>query len=111
MDAKWINIINAILEKYGIQKIDEMKAITPVRTGFLKASYIKNVVAGTLSIKNLAPYAGFVDRGTRYQEAQNFTAPLYEGLNALEQELATAISELIVADVKGKIETEITVKV
>lgn len=104
MNEEMIIQIQELLTQYGLQKIEEMQNITPVRTGLLKNSFRQSLQLTNLTINNDAYYAGFVDRGTRYMEARNFTAPFYDGLSDLETRIASAIEDFIAISVKGNIE-------
>jgi hypothetical protein len=102
-------IINSILEEYGVQKLEEIKEITPVRTGFLKDSFVLTTELESLTIENTAFYSGFVDRGTQFIAARNFTAPFYQDLSILQQRISTALAENISLTIKGNIESGINI--
>jgi hypothetical protein len=101
-------IINRILEEYGVQKLGEIQDLTPVRTGFLKDNFVMTTELETLTIENNAFYAGFVDRGTRFMSARNFTAPFYNDLSSLEERIAAEVGGYIGLKIKGDIESGIS---
>jgi len=100
-------IINRILKEYGVEKLSEVQAITPVRTGFLKDNFVLTTEMDTLNLSNNAFYAGFVDRGTRFMAARNFTAPFYQDLSSLQERIAAEIGGYIALQIKGNIENKI----
>ena len=94
MDDELYIIVNEILNRYGLKAIGEMVTIAPVRTGYLRDSFrMTPSFHATLQVYNLAYYSGFVDRGTRFMEPRNFTAPFYDGLTELETEIGEGIGQ------------------
>lgn len=85
-----------ILIKHTDATVDLMKQLSPVDTGFMRASIeaqeqaplLINIVVG-------APYAIFVNYGTIYQEAQPFIEPAVEsGRKGFVADLKKAIKTL-----------------
>jgi HK97 gp10 family phage protein len=53
----------------------------PVRTGRLRGSITKTVVAGWFIVAALAPYSGFIEWGTRFMAAEPFMTPAAESVD------------------------------
>jgi HK97 gp10 family phage protein len=67
--------INAGLEEAGNEIVIYAQQIVPVRTGRLRDSITYTVADGTLTIMATAPYAKYVEFGTRRMQAEPYIRP------------------------------------
>jgi HK97 gp10 family phage protein len=67
--------INAGLEEAGNEIVIYAQQIVPVRTGRLRDSITYTVADGTLTIMATAPYAKYVELGTRKMQAEPYIRP------------------------------------
>jgi HK97 gp10 family phage protein len=80
--------INKELGLIGGEMEDLAINIVPVRTGYLKSTIFHRVWAQSLSFGASAPYASYVEFGTRFMSARPFIRPAW---SAKEEALYTAL--------------------
>ena len=74
----------------------EAKMRVPIRTGRLLSSIFTDVSGNILAIQARAPYASFVEHGTRYMRPQPFLRPALEvGLRSVGDVLHEHLRRLI----------------
>lgn len=60
-------VMRNVLDDTQAYSLGETRRLTPVRTGKLKGAWAGAITNGdTLIVSNDTPYAGYVERGTRY---------------------------------------------
>lgn len=74
-------------------KVEELaKKLVPVRTGFLRSSIYAMIQGWIATVGASAPYASFVEFGTRYMQARPYLYPaIQQYLPELEQIILDAI--------------------
>ena len=50
--------------------LEQLRMVTPVRTGYLASRWNTRLNGSVLVLENDAPYAGFVENGTRFMRAR-----------------------------------------
>lgn len=74
----------------------DSRAVTPVRTGFLRASHISNFGSLKGSVEVRAKYAPYVHFGTRFQRAQPFLQKSVDkNQSKVEQEFKRAVENTL----------------
>lgn len=82
------------LERWAMEVREYARSLAPVRTGYLRSSIYAKVQEWTAEIGAEAPYAIYVEFGTRYMQAQPYLRPaLEEFLPRLEEIFLEAIDE------------------
>ena len=66
--------IDRIRREFALSTHRDIVALTPVRTGHLRASNRVNIIGETVQFINLADYAHFVDLGTGLPGARSFVS-------------------------------------
>jgi HK97 gp10 family phage protein len=95
LEAALANIqdqINAGLDEAGNEIVIYAQQIVPVRTGRLRASITYTVADGQLIIMATAPYALYVEFGTRKMRAQPYIRP---SIDAYMDALTSSIEEQV----------------
>jgi HK97 gp10 family phage protein len=86
--------LDGLIAELGSEAIAAAAAdLVPVRTGFLRSSITRQVSGGSFVVSALAPYAGFIEWGTRHMAAQPYMTPAAESVDWLA--LAGAALRLI----------------
>jgi HK97 gp10 family phage protein len=67
--------VEKALETLSAETVKDAQSRAPVRTGFLRDSISGTVTGPALVISVTAPYAGFVELGTRRMPARPFATP------------------------------------
>jgi HK97 gp10 family phage protein len=73
--AKIQDQINAGLDEAGAEIVIYAQQIVPVRTGFLRSTIQYTVADGVLIVRATAPYAFWVEFGTRRMRARPYIRP------------------------------------
>lgn len=75
------------------EKVEDLaKKLVPVRTGFLRSSIYAIIQGWIATVGASAPYASFVEFGTRYMQAQPYLYPaVQQHLPELEQIIVEAV--------------------
>lgn len=82
------------LERWAMEVREYARSLAPVRTGYLRSSIYARVQGWIAEIGAEAPYAIYVEFGTRYMQAQPYLYPaLEEFLPRLEEIFLKAIDE------------------
>jgi len=82
------------------QMVSEMTSIVPVRTGYLKSTIGSSSTTLAMEVYVDAPYAGFVNFGTRFQRAQPyFSGPVERHIQPMIDELNQGIASYIASNV------------
>ena len=82
------NNLGYLMESY-------VKAIVPVRTGRLRKSIFHSVSHLVLTIGAKAPYASFVEFGTRFMQAQPYLRPSIKVFSPITKVLKPRIREIL----------------
>jgi HK97 gp10 family phage protein len=92
--AKIEDQINAGLDEAGNEIVIYAQQIVPVRSGRLRNSIGYTVADGTLTIYATAPYAAYVEFGTRRMKSEPYIRP---AIDAYVQAIVSSITEQILA--------------
>ena len=81
------------IEEAGRECVERAKELVPVRTGRLRDSIgMRRIGAGKIVVEAKAPYAGYVEYGTRYMKPRPYMRPATrEAYKKLRQKLAKII--------------------
>jgi HK97 gp10 family phage protein len=86
--------INAGLDEAGNEIVIYAQQIVPVRTGFLRSTITYTVADGTLTVMATAPYAAYVEFGTRRMRAKPYIRP---AIDAYMRLIESSITEQVAA--------------
>jgi HK97 gp10 family phage protein len=68
--------VKSLLAELAVDVARDARRIVPVRTGRLQRSIgVRSVNSETAVVEASAPYAGYVELGTRYMKAQPYLKP------------------------------------
>jgi HK97 gp10 family phage protein len=86
--------INAGLDDAGQEIVIYAQQIVPVRTGFLRSTIQYTVADGVLIVRATAPYAFWVEFGTRRMRARPYIRP---AIDAYMAEIMSSLMEQVTA--------------
>jgi HK97 gp10 family phage protein len=92
--AKIQDQINAGLDEAGAEIVIYAQQICPYRTGRLRNSITYTVADGQLTVMATAPYAKYVEFGTRRARAQPYIRPAIDGYMT---RITSSINEQVLA--------------
>lgn len=92
-----------ITSQYSNDILQEMRSIVPVKTGYLKSTIGGGVSSTTMQLYVTAPYAGFINYGTRRMKARPFfTGPVERQAPNMIKALNQAFADYIARNVKKR---------
>lgn len=92
---KFPHLAQEAFENFAIDAVQYAQERAPVDTGNLRRSIHFKPVAKGIEVIAEAPYAGFVEFGTRFQRAQPFFEPaISKALKRLNTEMITKLNAL-----------------
>jgi len=84
------------LERWAMEVLEFARSLAPIRTGRLRDSIYAKTSGWVIQIGAEAPYAIFVEFGTRYMQAQPFLYPAVEEyMPRLEEMLLEALGQAV----------------
>ena len=85
-----------VIHNIGMKTTADMKADAPVDTSYMKDHIVNKPLSLGTEVHSQASYSGYVDKGTRFMNAQPFFTPNVEKMGKeAEKQLSDVVKEVL----------------